>query len=389
MGRFAGNPVSFPISAISRLEHVGDISISAVNSENTLPTQGGVLPNDMYLFGLRFEIEGRATMPAANGPTGINADGIFALLESIVIEGYHRPRGQREQFLNLRGPELRELSRLYSRHDPLVTYAVDGVSAAAMSVTADKMNDFRFVFDVPFVPAMLPPSKQLGWLLDAPNYDNLQMKVKIGDSKSVFSGGTVAAAFSAYGSATGSMRVRVARQMTLGGTSRFAGFLPGRIWRYFSEITAGDIVSGNTGSRLFTLPRGYMLRSILVKTGAKATVTAGNNAYSTLTDNALHNIRIYRGINKLVREFVSPSMLKEETGMRYGLTPNTGYNLIDFVQHGTDQELFNTSSLVAGPTGDVDCYLQADITAGAGQAALMAVEEWRNQPVMASLPRIG
>jgi hypothetical protein len=369
---YGGKP---PVSSLGRLDFLADINVTGTNTELQLPTQGGLLPNDLFLYGLMLTVELRMTNPGTNGPTGRIADAPFSLIESIRVEGYHRPRAAREQFLNVRGADLYFLNAIYGDHLPYTTH-----QSSALSVTASATNDVRFTLFVPFVPLGLPPSAQVGYLLDAPNYDNLTLTIRWADTKSVFTGQTTEPTISAFGSASGNARIRVHRVAAMN-TNRFAGYVPARLWRYSQEVTSGDIISGGNNIRLFNLPKGYRLRSVFVKTGTKATTaSAGNNVYSALTNTALSNIRINRGIDRPIRRVSDFYTLGEEIAMNYGSTPATGYALFDFASRGIESEAFDTSALVSGPTGDVDTYLQADVTGAANQAAMVLFEELRMRP---------
>lgn len=368
---------ALPVTALTRYEHINDITLATLNSEYKLPSGAGLIPSERFLWGLRLMFEGRATMPASGTATGVTADERFAFLENIIVEGYHRVRGQQEQFVNLRGPDLRELVRIYTGRTPTST-------PAALTLTASAANDIRFVIDVPFVPLNFPWRAAMGWLLDAPNYDALTLKVRYSDALSVFTGQTTQPAMTAYGSTTGSPALRVGGIFCLAGANKFAGYIPGRVHRYFQEVTGSDLTTTATSKRLYNLPRGHLLRSLMLKTGTKQTVTSGNNAYATLADTILTNLYLRRGTNVVNRRYVGFNDLREDlVGISSALIipPATGYGVIDYAKLGYDGELLDARGLVAGPTGDVDLYFEADVTGAANQAALFLVEEWRHRPV--------
>jgi hypothetical protein len=366
-----------PVVALSRYEAISDITIDAQNAEYTLPTLGGLLPSDRFLWGLRLLFEGRATMPASGNPTGVTADERRAFIENVIVEGYHRLRGAQETFINLRGPELFQLNRIYTGREPVST-------PSSLTLTASATNDIRFAIDIPFVPMNVPWRAAMGWLLDAPNYDSLKLRVRVGDVNSIFTGHSSNPTWSAYGSTSGNPRIVVGGIFALAGPAKFRGFVPGRVHRYYYEVTGSDLTTTGTNRRLYNLPRGYWLRSLLVKTGTKATgVTAGNNAYATLSDSILTEVRVMRGLNTVNRYYRSFHDLREDqVGCSSGLivAAATGYGLIDWVKLGYDGELLDTRGLVAGPTGDVDLFFQADVAGASNQAALFAVEEWRHRP---------
>lgn len=368
--------LAIPISALSRPERIADVDINGLNREFFLPTNGGLIPSDRFMYGIGLLFEGRITNAATGNPSAVLADAPFSLLESIEVEGFHRIRTAQEQFIKIRGADLRELNRDYLNHTPLNT-------PATLSLTASATNDIRFYIELPFVPYALPARQWEGFLLDAPNYDALKLRIRFADDASVFVRAT-AGTFSAFGSATGNPRIRVAGMFAQQGPQQFRGFIPARVWRYFSEVQSGDILSNTTESRLFNIPRGHRIRSILLKSGVRGTgVTSGNTSYLTLSDTILSRINVFRGINRLNRSHFGFFDLKENTGMRFGLNPNTGYGLIDWVVNGVDMEALDTRGLVAGPSGDVDVFIQTDIVGAANQGAVAVFEEWRNSPVFA------
>lgn len=368
-----------PITCAGREEFIADISIPAagINTVYQLPTNGGLIPNDRFLHTLVLQAEARVTNNAGpNNPTGVQADAPFSLIENIRVEGYHRIRQQRERFIDVRGSDLRELTRLYYANSPLTS-----VTSASLSLAASATNDIRFIIDIPFVPLNVPVHQQVGYFLDAPNYDQLQLSVTWADDRSLFTGGT-AGAFSQFGSATGNPRIRVHGLFALAGTQKFSGFLPARTWRYHQEVVSGDIVTGNNNSRLFNnIPKGYKIRAGLLKTGTKSTTaTAGNNVYNTVSNTILANVKWMLGINRPLRYYSDFFALAMEAQRTYSLAPSTGYGLIDFAPRGHLWEVLDTSATIAGASGDTDVYLQTDITGGAAQAALLLYEEIRGKP---------
>jgi hypothetical protein len=359
-----------------RYEPIADIAITnGFNQLYALPTNGGQIPNNRFIFGLKLKFEGRATF-AANGPTGVLADGVHALIEKIIVQGYHRPRAALEQFINVRGADMHIWHQLYTARPTLVT--------PAALLTGNSVNDIRFSIFVPFVPLHLPIDQQVQYLLDAPNYDNLILNVQLGNDFSIFSGQTAGAvAWTAFGSASGNPRVRVSAEYSQAGPSFYQNIIPGRIWRYFFENTTGNIISGATASREFNVPRGYTQRAALLKFGTKATTTtAGLNAYSALSNTIPANIQVQFGLNRAIRNFQALDDIQEQfaDSVSYPLTPfPVGYGPIDFAQLGLQSEALNLSGAIAGPTGDIDTFIQTDLTAGANQADLVMYEEFRGQ----------
>jgi hypothetical protein len=255
-----------------------------------------------------------------------------------------------------------------------------------LSVAADATNDIDFVIPVPFVPLQMPLAEQINWLLDAPNYNNLQLTVQWADENSVFSGQGAAMGFTAYGSATGNPQLYVSRLIALD-SNKFAGFIPARVWRTYQEIRSGNIVSGGNQLRLFQIPTGNRIRSMLLKSGVLSTSTSqGNTAYASLSNTVFQNLYAYRGTNKLFRRWNFFTDIQEDVQEAYG-DPNTttaGYALMEFAPSGNLQEVFDATGLVVGGQGDIDCFTQADIVGAANQGAVQLVEELRGLPQVAT-----
>lgn len=377
-------------TATSRQEFIADILIQNLNAQYMLPNNGGLIPNDRFMYGMWLIFEGRATN-SGTPPSGVRADGILNLIQNVTISGYHRVRGQNEQFINLRGVDLYNLNRAYWNAVPYLEPSNGWPQFnPQLSIVGNEFNDIRFALYIPFTPLRVPINSQMGWLLDAPNYDRLQLQVTIGDSTCVFQGlaaGGADTTWSAYGSNGGSPRIRVQGQFALGGTSVY-GYVPARTWRYFQEITGSLATTTANTARLYNIPRGNKIRAILMKAGVQAVdhITAGSVAYDTLSDDTLLNILIQRGLNKSIRFYPDWRSLKYEIQQSYGMYQQTGYALLDFAQRGRLTEALNTVGLVAGPSGDTDLYVQGDVTGVANQAFLFLVEELRNIPRSIALP---
>lgn len=370
-------------TATSRKEFIADIQLTSQNTTVQLPTNGGLIPNDRFMYGMFLTFEGRVKNAGSNNPTGVLADAPFSLINRIKVSGYHRVRGANEPFFDMRGVDLYNLNRIYTSHIPYVTPNSAGAPlfTPSLSTSASASNDIRFTLFLPFTPMKIPVNSQLGWLLDAPNYDQLKIEIQFADDLSIFTySSRTAPAFTSFGADTGNPRIRVEGQFALAGQSAF-GFVPGRVWRYFVENTTGDIVATVSNSRQYNIPRGNKIRGILMKTGTKATgLTAGNDAYTSYSDSILSNIRIQRGLNKSIRFYSSYLSIKDEVAHSYAMYPQSGYALIDFAQRGRLVEALDTVGLIAGPSGDTDLYVQADTAGTSNNASLFVVEELRGIP---------
>jgi hypothetical protein len=370
-------------TATSRLEFIADIILGSTNTQFMLPNNGGLIPNDRYMYGMWLIFEGRATNNVALGATGVRADAPFSLIQNVTISGYHRVRGQSEQFINVRGTDLYNLNRAYWNAVPFADPSNGWPQfTPQISTVGGDTNDIRIALYIPFAPMRIPVNSQLGWLLDCPNYDRLQLQVTFADGTAMFTGGVAAAnvTFSQFGAAGGSPRIRVLGQFALGGQSIY-GYVPARTWRYFTEVTGSQMTTTATQQRLYNIPRGNKIRAVHIKTGAKATdATAGIDVYDSYSDDILNNVLIQRGLNKSIRIYPDYRSIKYDVQQAYGMYTQTGHALIDFAMRGRLAEALDTVGLVAGPSGDTDLFVQADVTGAANQAADFLIEELRGIP---------
>lgn len=363
-----------PMTSFARMEYIDAIPFGE-NTSQTLRTNGGLLPNDRFMSSLLLEFRGRLTMPASTGPSGVQADAHAAIIERVTVEGFHRLRRQQEKFIDLRGADLEQLQRVYNPAQFVKT-------PTTISVTANATNDMVVQIQIPFTPLRMPVGVAAGYLLDAPNYESLKLTIQYGDFRSVVIPGSTGATWSAFGSASGSPEVRVYGFFALHPT-RFSGFVPGRVYRYFQEINGSPTTTTATGTRLWDVPRGFDIRALYFKTGTKATnVTAGNNSFATLTD-YLTDLRINMGLGKYIRRYLNGDAIYADLASSYNLpTRVTGVNIMDFAQFANLGEVLNTRSLISGPNGNVDLYLQADVAGNSNQALVAALEEIRYRPLM-------
>jgi hypothetical protein len=367
------------ISGLTRLEYIGDITYTA-NSAAQLNRQGGNLPTEKYLWGLILTVRGRATMPSSGGPSALSADGPYSIINEIVVEGYHRPRAQLEKFVDLPGPDAYWTGVWFNEGAPPSL-------PTSWSFSANATNDFEFHVILPFVPMRVSPLEQMNYLLDAPNYESLRLTIYWADAASMFGSYTNAPTFSAYGSASGSPVCEVHGVFALAGARRFAGVSMGKLWRQYQRVTGSLMTTTATNVRLLDLPKGHYIRSLVLKCGVlSTTVTSGNVAYASLNDN-IANINVMRGLNNTVRYFKRPSIQRAQWSIFRDQVPPVGYTIIDFALTSLLGESFNARDLVAGPSGSVDFYLQADVTGASNQALTVLIDEVRQLPVVAARPR--
>jgi hypothetical protein len=291
----------------------------------------------------------------------------------------HRVRRQQELFYSVRGADAMYLQQLYT--------GADGAQTPITTLT-QTAKDFRQFYLIVFPPERVPLSQQAAYLLDAPNYDNLVLTIFWGDGTSIFNpAATTAFAFAPFGGGAGAPRARIHAIFSSFGQGGAPGFVPARVWRYFTENTVQPVTT-QADARLFNINRGYTIRSLYYKQGTRAIAadptTAGVNVYNTLSDTILADIKVMRGTNKQIRNYIDLPSLSGYNSFILGqeLGPSVGVGLIDFAENGDVLTALDTQGMVAGPTGDVDLFLQGTVVAGAAnQACLMVTQEVRGVPV--------
>jgi hypothetical protein len=253
---------------------------------------------------------------------------------------------------------------------------------------------------VVFPPEGIPLVQQGAYLLDAPNYDSLQLFIRWGDGTAVgtLAGGATLAIENFGGGGTPLCRVHgVFPTFGQGGAP---GFVPARVWKTTQRDNVQIRTTQNL-ARLFNISRGHIIRSLMLKVGTLRTgVTAGIESFNAETTDALANIRVMRGTNKQIRHYIDHRTLRQydrytrgiADGVDFfqtGAADNGGFarldlfsaSIIDFAENHDITTALDTTSLVQGPTGDVDLFLQADVISGvANQQARLITQEIRGVP---------
>lgn len=350
----------------TRLEFIDDIPFVA-NSVQTRASKGGVLETQRDLAGLLLKIEGRNVIGVADMASE-NADSPYSLVDEVRVSGISKTRRKEENFYVLRGADIRQLALLATGRAPYSTGAL-GVGQGT--------NDFCYHLPIYFWPEgrNIPVSVKANYVLPCADYDALVLSIKWADGISFGPNGAgTTHVFTAFGSATGSPRCRVHglyAQWGLEGRQ----FTPGLIWRSYKENSDAAMAANQTDYRLMNLLTGHLLRSLLLKTGVKAVVTAGNSAYASLSDTILGKTALNLGTNKQAWSVSDFRTLKEFNADSARVMPDTGFALYD---HAAEGDL--TTAFPEPPNADADFFLKADVTGAASQAALVAFEEIREFP---------
>jgi hypothetical protein len=176
-------------------------------------------------------------------------------------------------------------------------------------------------------------------------------------------------------------RLRVSGLYAQDGARKFAGVTTAVCKRYFVEVGGTQLSATATNVRLLDIAKGHRITRLMLKTGVKdAAQTAGNDAFITLSDTILQNIRLNLGLNRFIRSYPDMFALQSETLHAHGLQPAVGYGMIDFCKSGDLRAAMNTAPYLSGPNGDTSLYLSGDVTGAASQALVVVVEELRYAP---------
>lgn len=353
---------------LGRFEEIGAVPFVA-NTRQVIDSRGGNLPGDFHLDALKLRVRGRLAITTAAADV-VRADAPWSLIDLLTIEGMHSIRRQTETRIRLRGPELQELARMYGGLSPAFTNVG--------STVAD--HDFEFVLYIPFAPRRINLAERAAHALDANLFDSLKCEIKWGTANSLVDpAATTALALTAFGAGTGVPECIVSARYLMYGPGGLAGKIPAAVFRQFEENTVEPVTTA-TDRRIIELPKGNALRSLLIKTGVKATattgITAGTDAYDTLSNAILNALVLVRGKNNNIRRYRRFTDIQEEIVDDYAIRNSTGFALLDLAKNGTLGE-----SMRANVPERVELALRGDVTGAASQAALVAWEEIRGVPV--------
>lgn len=349
-----------------RLEFIDDIPFVA-NSIETRPSKGGVLETDRDLCGLLLEVEGRDAIGVANMASE-NVDSPYSIVDQVLVHGISKIRKKEEFFYVLRGPDIREKALIETGRAPNSTGAI-GV--------AQGNKDFRFHLPLYFWPEGrdIPVGVKAQYVLPCKDFDSLVCEVKWADGISFGPNGAgTTHTFTAFGSAAGSPRARIHGLYAQWG-SEGRTFQPGQIWRSYKDNVTADLAANQTDYRLMNLLTGNLLRSLLIKIGTQAAVTAGNRAYATLSNTILGKLALVTGTNKQAWSMADFLTLREYAGELAGIAADAGFGLYDFCGEG------DLSCAYPEPANaDADFFLKTDVVGAASQMATVIFEEIRVQP---------
>jgi hypothetical protein len=355
MGQATGRPVT----TLNRWEKIASKTWS-VNSTSRF-TKSADLDPGRVLRSLLINVQGACTVGVADATADL-ADNVGAIVEQIRMFGSHQGRGSTDNFLQIRGCDLKELCNIRAG---VKVFDNSSTIAVTHSATAYQF-DFNILIDFP--PTGHRVEEQVGYLLDVPNWSQLELDVQFGDANSIWNpAGTTTFT---WASQTINLLGRYAQEK-----KKFAGFGFGLKYLVETENATAQLTTTASQVNLYQLDNKGKIRSLLLKTGTKAsTVTSPNNAYATLSDAILANIRLVQVPSQKFREYARFSDLKAIDSLVYRYSPATGYALLDLGGDGLSFEALSPSSISTGEAGTTNLWLQADVTGAASQALAVAQE---------------
>jgi len=351
-----------PLVTLSRWEKVASKPWGITGAANNLVkfTTSNDLDVTRVVRCFGINVQGTCTLGVADA-TAVLPENIGNIIEQIRCFGKHSVRGTTDNHIQVRGADLKTLQNLYA-----------GVTifdnSSVLSVDYDGgafVLDFWIFLDFP--PAGHRVEEQIGYLLDIPNWDNWELDLQFGDAWSLWNPSTTTQTWTLQ---TVNLFAQYAME-----PKKFAGFGFGLKYLMETENATADLTTSATGKQLLKLDNNARIRSLLLKTGTKATtVTSPNNAFATLVDTILTNLQIVQIPSTKYREYGRYQDLKAIAAKvrRYNLP--AGYAIIDLAEDGLSFEALDPSKLVAGKGAETALWLKGDVS-GAGAQALDMVQE--------------
>lgn len=300
------------------------------------------IPTDLPIARMGVLVRGRYRVTAAGSATRVEAP--KNVIERLRIFGTHRTRGFRE-LLNLEGVDLWNYASFYGLVQP---WAEGGGLSEQIGE-----YDFSVFYPIVFHAELVNASGKFYTLLDAPQYDSLQMEITWAAATDFVAGGTTS--FTDFGGTTGNPTITVFRESPLLGAAA-AKFSPGWMKRTF-ETLAFSSTGLTDGLITRNIPRGNTIRSIMLKAGARS---AGSGFWTTVNDTSfLTRVRLKLS-GALIRD-LDWLALGEVNRADYAMAggPPVGYRIIEFVRDGDVDDGLITVDL---PARGVEVQLTGDVT---------------------------
>jgi hypothetical protein len=345
-----------PVTTLNRWEQIAS-KPWAVNSVVRYTKQADFDPSRV-LRSLLIHVKGTCTL-ATNPATAVRGDNVGAIIEQIRIFGKNQLRGSTDNFRQMRGCDLKELGNM--------GYGVTIFDASSTLATADAAYALDFFIVIDFPPQRVRVEEKVGYLLDVPNFTQLELDIQFGDEKSLWDLGTAVPTWSLQ---TVNLLGRYAQE-----PGKFAGFGFGLVYQTFVEIMGSPLTTTAQKVNLYQLDNKGLIRSLLLKTGVKATTaTAGNNAYDSLSDTILANLGILQVPSQFFRSYFAFRELKAINACGQHRSPALGYALLDLTGDELLYDALAPKKIATGQAGDTNIWFQADVAGAANQGLVIAQE---------------
>jgi hypothetical protein len=302
------------------------------------------IPTDFPIVRLFLHVRGRYRVTVAGTATAAEAPN--NIIERLRIYGQHRNEGTRE-ILSMEGSDLWNYALFYGLVPP---QAVGGGLNEQIGE-----YDFEVFYPISFAAELTDPSGKFHTILDAPSYDALQLDITWAALADFVTGGTTA--FSDFGVTTGVPTVTILREVALLGENQ-ALFNPGWVRRTFESVLLSS--TGLTDGLITrNIPRGNVIRSIMLKQGTRA---GASGLWTTVSNTILTRVRLKLSGQQIRDHNWLP--LQQINRMDYAIVGGvqTGYGVIEFVRDGDLDDGLQTVDL---PARGVELQLTGDVTSTA------------------------
>lgn len=334
-------------------------------------TRDGDFDNSRWLRAVLINVQGTATV--SGGPaTGLLSDGVAAIVEEIIMKGKNRLRGSSDNFIDVRGSDLYEIDNQFAG-----TSVFDNSTALAVGNGAYNL-DFNLMLE--FAPPKMRVEEKIGYLLDVPNWSNLELDLNFGDEKSIWNLGGAAVAWSAQ---TVNLLGMYAQE-----TNKFAGYSVGLRYLQFIENATSVLTTTANAQQLQLLDNKGKISRLFLKTGVKATTTtAGKNAFASLSDGILTSVKVVNFPTQIFRNFNRYTDIKAGDSYAYRRAPKQGYATIEFSGDELPYGSLSPKEIATGEANTTQLWLTGNVN-GAANQALVTVQESLYYSDRIQIPRI-
>ncbi len=232
--------------------------------------QNGV-PRDLPLTRLFLVHEGRLTISSQTVAGTIFPEAPGTLIRRIRLQGTKVTGAGSVTHFNCRGAEVLALQMFQETYRPLGfvggpnDLAGSGGTSfpAGLAATANGSYDFRVYYELPIAYRFAAVEDETATILDPSIYSLLDLQIDFGSTSDLISGGTLTAALSAFGSATGSPQVRVMRFAPLAAGLPINKFFVQQISK---QVQLNSVVAATFADQLIVpLNVGNKMRSVMLR----------------------------------------------------------------------------------------------------------------------------